>query len=326
MKTSACLRMVAATVLALGALCPPASLAQVPARFYWKSLSGAKCGAAHRQLHQRQHEPVRHGSHRDARRELRRHAGDDGLRAHLHPVRIARRWPRSSCRWAGSRARSSWPARRSASRPAGSATRCSSSTSTSSARRRRRTSRRRPALRAGVLARPARRPGAARSASTTTSQPLNIGQNRWYGRARVRRSSGSSAPGCRAGAPRSSSCPRSGCSATTPTTSGRRLETEPMFQLDAHLTRDFTEHFWGSLDALLVQRRPGDHQRRSGEQAQQRRRRPHARLCRSTTTSNLTFGYKSTDRRQRARRTCAWTASWSRSCSGGTRSSRGRNG
>jgi outer membrane protein assembly factor BamA len=22
-----------------------------------------------------------------------------------------------------------------------------------------------------------------------------------------------------------------------------------MFQLDAHLTRDFTEHFWGSLDA-----------------------------------------------------------------------------
>ena len=40
MKTSACSRMVAATVLTLGALFPPASLAQVPARFYWKTLSG----------------------------------------------------------------------------------------------------------------------------------------------------------------------------------------------------------------------------------------------------------------------------------------------
>jgi hypothetical protein len=30
---------------------------------------------------------------------------------------------------------------------------------------------------------------------------------------------------------------------------GQTLKTDPMFQLDAHLTRDFTEHFWGSLDA-----------------------------------------------------------------------------
>jgi hypothetical protein len=26
------------------------------------------------------------------------------------------------------------------------------------------------------------------------------------------------------------------------------METDPMLQLDAHLTRDFTEHLWGSLD------------------------------------------------------------------------------
>ena len=26
------------------------------------------------------------------------------------------------------------------------------------------------------------------------------------------------------------------------------LSTDPLFQLDAHLTRDFTEHFWGALD------------------------------------------------------------------------------
>jgi hypothetical protein len=29
---------------------------------------------------------------------------------------------------------------------------------------------------------------------------------------------------------------------------GQTMETDPMFQLDAHLSRDFTEHFWGSLD------------------------------------------------------------------------------
>jgi hypothetical protein len=30
---------------------------------------------------------------------------------------------------------------------------------------------------------------------------------------------------------------------------GQTLKTDPMFQLDAHLTRDLTETFWGSIDA-----------------------------------------------------------------------------
>jgi hypothetical protein len=29
---------------------------------------------------------------------------------------------------------------------------------------------------------------------------------------------------------------------------GQKMTTDPMFQLDAHLTRDFTEHFWAALD------------------------------------------------------------------------------
>jgi hypothetical protein len=29
---------------------------------------------------------------------------------------------------------------------------------------------------------------------------------------------------------------------------GQTLKTDPLFQLDAHLTRDFTARFWGSLD------------------------------------------------------------------------------
>jgi hypothetical protein len=28
------------------------------------------------------------------------------------------------------------------------------------------------------------------------------------------------------------------------------METEPMYQVEAHLTRDFMEHLWGSLDAI----------------------------------------------------------------------------
>ena len=34
---------------------------------------------------------------------------------------------------------------------------------------------------------------------------------------------------------------------------GDNLENEPLFQLEAHLTRDFTETFWGSFDAVWYQ-------------------------------------------------------------------------
>jgi hypothetical protein len=33
---------------------------------------------------------------------------------------------------------------------------------------------------------------------------------------------------------------------------GQTLETDPLFQMDIHLTRDFTEHLWGSLDVVLL--------------------------------------------------------------------------
>ena len=31
---------------------------------------------------------------------------------------------------------------------------------------------------------------------------------------------------------------------------GKTLKTDLLFQLDAHLTRDFTDRFWGSLDGV----------------------------------------------------------------------------
>jgi len=41
MSTVGSLRWIVAAMLVTGALCPPRALAQVPARFYWKSLAGA---------------------------------------------------------------------------------------------------------------------------------------------------------------------------------------------------------------------------------------------------------------------------------------------
>ena len=41
MKKITGLWLVVVTILAINAFCPPQTLAQVPARFYWKSLSGA---------------------------------------------------------------------------------------------------------------------------------------------------------------------------------------------------------------------------------------------------------------------------------------------
>ena len=94
---------------------------------------------------------------------------------------IARPWRRSSCPWGESRAMSPWPARRSANRPTGLATRCSSSTSMSSVLRRRRTSpdalRYEPGFSVDLLADLALPIG-----EYDSDQPLNIGQNRWYGR------------------------------------------------------------------------------------------------------------------------------------------------
>jgi hypothetical protein len=41
MKLVVWLRLVVATIITMGVFCPPQALAQVPARFYWKTLSDA---------------------------------------------------------------------------------------------------------------------------------------------------------------------------------------------------------------------------------------------------------------------------------------------
>jgi hypothetical protein len=81
-----------------------------------------------------------------------------------------------------------------------------------------------------------------------SSQALNLGQNRWYGRlgAPVVWQLSPWVPGRRTTL---EFLPAVWLFGPNNDYVGQTLKTDPLFQLDAHLTRDFTEHFWGSLDA-----------------------------------------------------------------------------
>jgi len=81
-----------------------------------------------------------------------------------------------------------------------------------------------------------------------SNQPLNLGQNRWYGRLGmpVIWQLGPWVPGQRTTL---EFLPAVWLFGANDDYVGQKLETDPMFQLDAHLTRDFTEHVWGALDA-----------------------------------------------------------------------------
>lgn len=79
------------------------------------------------------------------------------------------------------------------------------------------------------------------------TRQLNLGQNRWYGRigAPIVWQLGPWVPGRRTTL---EFLPAVWLFGTNDDFGGKSLETDPMFQVDAHLTRDFTESLWGSLD------------------------------------------------------------------------------
>jgi len=85
------------------------------------------------------------------------------------------------------------------------------------------------------------------SASTTAASPLNLGQNRWYGRL-ARRSSWQLGPWVPGRRTTLELLPAVWFFGSNDDYVGQTLETDPILQLDAHLTRDFTERLWGSLD------------------------------------------------------------------------------
>ena len=78
-------------------------------------------------------------------------------------------------------------------------------------------------------------------------QPLNLGQNRWYGRigAPIVWQLGAWVPGRRTTL---EFLPAVWLFGTNDDYTGSKLENDPTFQLDAHLTRDFTGHLWGAFD------------------------------------------------------------------------------
>ena len=80
-----------------------------------------------------------------------------------------------------------------------------------------------------------------------SSQPLNLGQNRWYGRVGmpVVWQLGDWVPGRRTTL---EFLPAVWLFGDNDDYVGQTLKTDPLFQVDMHVTRDFTEHFWGSLD------------------------------------------------------------------------------
>jgi hypothetical protein len=83
-----------------------------------------------------------------------------------------------------------------------------------------------------------------------SDNPLNIGQNRWYGRfgLPIVWQLGPWVPGRRTTL---EFLPALWFFSDNNDYVGQTLKTDPMFQLDAHLTRDFTEHAWGSLDGVF---------------------------------------------------------------------------
>jgi len=81
------------------------------------------------------------------------------------------------------------------------------------------------------------------------TSPVNIGQNRWYGRigAPVVWQIGSWVPGKRTTI---EFLPAVWFYSDNNDFVGKTMETEPMFQFEAHLTRDFNDGLWGSFDIV----------------------------------------------------------------------------
>jgi hypothetical protein len=80
-----------------------------------------------------------------------------------------------------------------------------------------------------------------------SSQALNLGQNRWYGRIGlpIVWQLGAWVPGRRTAL---ELLPAVWLFGDNTDFVGQTLQTDPMFQVDGHLTRDFTDHFWGAID------------------------------------------------------------------------------
>ncbi len=246
MKAVAWLRLVVAAILALGVLCPPQALAQVPARFYWKSLSGANgvplivnsitgntnpFDPAH---------TVVPGANFDATLAMAGYAHTFSLLDRAAMAAIILPMGRIS----GNVTVSGRSFNQSASGFGDPMIEFDINILGPKAQNNLADAMRyEPGFSVDLLADLALPIGEYNS-----SQPLNLGQNRWYGRIGmpIIWQLGPWVPGQRTTL---EFLPAVWLFGNNDDFVGQTLKTDPMFQLDAHLTRDFTEHFWGSLDA-----------------------------------------------------------------------------
>jgi len=245
MKSVAWLRLVVVTVLAAGLLCPPQAGAQVPARFYWKSLAGGtgvplifESLSGNSNPFDQGH-TVTPGANFEATMALAGYArtfplfGRAAMAAVILPmgrisgeVTVAGKTSSQSTRGFGD-----------------------------------------PMLEldVNILGPPAQlgipdvlryEPGfsvdlladlAVPIGEYDSSQPLNIGQNRWYGRLGlpVVWQLGAWVPGRRTTL---ELLPAVWLFGDNTDYVGKTMSTDPMFQLDAHLSRDLAERFWVALD------------------------------------------------------------------------------
>jgi hypothetical protein len=81
------------------------------------------------------------------------------------------------------------------------------------------------------------------------TSPVNIGQNRWYGRigAPILCQIGPWVPGKRTTL---ELLPAIWFFGANNDFVGKKMETAPMYQIEGHITRDFMERLWGSLDVI----------------------------------------------------------------------------
>jgi hypothetical protein len=245
-KPGVSLQFLAATLLAIAALCPPQALAQMPARFYWRTLSDANAVpliyesmSGNSNPFDPSH-PVTPGANFDATLALAGYArtfmlADRGAMAALivpmgrisGEVTAAGRTSQQSSRGYGDpmiefvfpilgpKAQKNLPD----------------------------VMRYEPGFSVDVLADLAIPIG-----EYDNTQSLNLGLNRWYGRIGLPTvwQLGPWVPGRRTTL---EFLPVVWLFGNNSDFVGQTLKTDPSFQLDAHLTRDFTDRIWGSLDA-----------------------------------------------------------------------------
>jgi len=246
MKPVAWLRWIVATMLAMGVLCPPQALAQVPGRFYWKTLSDANAVPLIVESISGNTNPfdpahtVTPGANFDATLALAGYARTFSLfdRAAMAAIilpmgRISGEVTKGGNTFSQSADGFGDPMLEFNINVLGPKAQKNIPDAL----------RYEPGFSVDLLADLAVPIGEYES-----SQPLNIGQNRWYGRLGmpVIWQLGPWVPGRRTTL---EFLPAVWLFGTNDDYVGQTLKTDPMFQLDAHLTRDFTETFWGALDA-----------------------------------------------------------------------------